>query len=112
MHLHGDTHTRGFQYGYLMAEQVEAMMDDMDTFYRQEVDQIPWGKLKLPSALQRALETTLKDAAPTVFKSALSWVFEQQRPHLDASPSQPLVEIEGIAAGICAKKGGLCDRAK
>lgn len=104
LHLRGGTFDRGYQYGFLMADEIVSMMADMDVFYKGEVSKIPWAKLKLPPKLAHALETTLADAAPPVFKAALAWVFAQQKVHLAASPSQPLVEIKGMAAGLCAAR--------
>ena len=117
VHLYGDTQARGYAYGWLMAGRVEKMMADLDVFYRDEIDSIPWAKLKLPPALQKALEGALKDAAPPVFKAALRWVFNQQKSHLAASASQPLEEIAGMARGICARQrhdgaGAKCSEAE
>ena len=104
VHLYGGTSERGFAYGWLMADRIDSMLTDLDIFYRDEIDSIPWEKLKLPPALQKALKGALKEAAPPVFKEALRWVYNQQKEFLAASASQPLEEIAGMARGICARK--------
>ena len=109
VHLHGTTRERGFAYGQLLAEDIVAMSDAMDDFYRSEVTGIPWGKLGLPAWLQHELETALEDAAPAVFEKVLGWVFTKQLPHLRESRVQPLVEIEGIAAGLCSTLNAPCN---
>ena len=40
---------------------------------------------------------------------ALDWVFEAEQPFIAASRSQPLVEMEAYAEGICASFGGCGD---
>jgi hypothetical protein len=112
VHLHGTSHERGFAYGQLLAEDIIAMSVAMDGFYRSEVTGIPWSKLGLPAWLQKELETTLEDAAPAVFEKALGWVFTKQLPHLRASRAEPLVEIEGIAAGLCSGFNSPCNTTK
>jgi isopenicillin-N N-acyltransferase-like protein len=102
VHLHGTTRERGFAYGQLLASDIIELSDAMDGFYRSEVSGIPWSKLGLPPALQHELESALEDAAPAIFEKALGWVFTKQHPHLVTSRVEPLVEIEGIAAGICS----------
>jgi isopenicillin-N N-acyltransferase-like protein len=105
VHLWGDTHARGYAYGWLMADRIEKILVDLDVFYQSEVSSIPWAKLHLPAALQKALEGALKEAAPPVFKAALRWVYEQQKSYLAASPSQPITEIKAMAQGVCARRG-------
>jgi hypothetical protein len=48
VHLYGDTQARGYAYGWLMADRVEKMMADLDVFYRDEVDSIPWARPERP----------------------------------------------------------------
>lgn len=102
VHLHGSTHQRGLAYGSLLADDIVSLVDKMDDFYKSEVTGIPWAKLGLPKWLESALENTLADAAPTIFETALGWVFDKQHPHLLASRVQPLAEIKGISEGICS----------
>lgn len=100
LHLWGNASERGFAQGRLLGDEIlEFVNNDLDNFYKSEVDQIPLGLL--PVWLQKAIKGLLKTAAPTAFNLALDWVYSQQKDFIGASAADVWQEAAGIASGVC-----------
>ena len=104
MHLFGTAYERGVAHGQLLSnELVEFMTTDLQDYFLQECDQIPLDKL--PKWLAGAITKLCKDAAPTAFGLALGYVFDQQKDYINASSTNVMEEMAGIADGICTPTG-------
>ena len=100
MHLYGDAYERGVAHGSLLSDElVQFMTTDLQSYFLQECDQIPVDKL--PKWLAGAIVKLCQDAAPTAFDLALGWVWDQQVKYINASKTNVVEEMQGIAAGIC-----------
>jgi len=100
MHLYGDAYERGVAHGSLLSDElVQFMTTDLQSYFLQECDQIPVDKL--PKWLAAAIVKLCQDAAPTAFDLALGWVWDQQVKYINASKTNVVEEMQGIAAGIC-----------
>lgn len=108
MHLYGGAKERGVAHGMLLHDELLAFFRELDGFYKNEVDEIPWDKL--PAWLGKLMRPLLQDAAPEAFKLAFRWVYSQQK---DRIPSRYWEEAQGIAHGICAvDKSSSCNENK
>ena len=104
MHLYGDAYSRGVAHGQLLSDDlVQFMTTDLQSYFLQECGQIPTDKL--PAWLGKAITKLCHEAAPTAFDLALGYVFDQQRQYINASKSNVMREMEGIADGICTPVG-------
>ena len=103
MHLYGSAYERGFAHGQLLSNDlVQFVTTDLNSYYLQECDEIPVSKL--PKWLAGAITKLCKDAAPTAFNLALGWVWDQQKDYINASKTNVVEEMTGIADGICTPK--------
>ena len=77
LHTFGDAKERGFAHGQLLsAEIAEFITEELDQYYREQVDQIPLGTL--PPAIASVVQALMEKAAPAAFNVALGYVFEVQ----------------------------------
>ena len=75
LHTFGDAKERGFAHGQLLsAEIAEFITEELDQYYREQVDQIPLGTL--PPAIASVVQALMEKAAPAAFNVALGYVFE------------------------------------
>ena len=104
MHLYGNAYDRGVAHGQLLSDDlVKFMTTDLEAYFLQECGQIPVDKL--PKWLGKAITKLCHDAAPTAFDLALGYVFDQQKKYINASKTNAMEEMQGIAAGICTPVG-------
>ena len=81
LHLYGDAGERGVAHGQLLSTDIlDFVENDLEEFYRSEIDGLPWADL--PSWLADKLRPLLDQAATPVFDGALGWVYEQQQSHV------------------------------
>jgi hypothetical protein len=108
MHLYGGAEERGVAHGMLLHDELVGFFSELDGFYKNEVDQIPWDKL--PAWLGKLAHPMLKSAAPEVFHLAFRWLYAQQK---DRIPFRYWQEARGIAHGVCAvDNSSTCDENK
>jgi len=108
LHVFGDAYARGYAHGVLLANELSYFLDEaLPEFYRSEVEQIPLDSLPswLRSLIESVVEKPLEDIAPAVFETALGFVYDMQKKHIEASPTDVWTEADGIAEGLCAAKG-------
>lgn len=92
------------------AEIKQFMGPAMDSFYRQEVMSLMDDISSFPPEVQEVLKKLLTlgaAAAPKIFKTAMNWVWEQEKQYV---PEYLIQEMDGMAHGICdASKVGSCN---
>ena len=105
MHTFGSASERGFAHGQLLSSEIaEFVTNELDQYYREQVDQIPLSTL--PPAIAAAVQALIEKAAPEAFALALGYVFEMQAAMIGASQANVIAEMEAIADGVCTLPAG------
>jgi hypothetical protein len=110
--LVGSAYERGYGHGFLLSKEiVEFTGPKLNQWYRYMVSNIDLNSFPEPmQSVLKALKALGMVAAPTLFNTAMAWVWEQEKQYV---PSHYLDEIKGMAAGICdSLKTPNCDPAE
>jgi len=98
--LVGDSATRGYAHGYLLAKEIiEFTGPKLTQFYRDQIGNADVSQYPEP------LQTILKDiqklgklAAPAVFTHAMKWVWDSE---VSFIPAAHIAEMDAMGVGIC-----------
>jgi hypothetical protein len=98
--LVGSAYERGYAQGFLLSKEIiEFTGPKLNKFYRDMVLEIDISSFPEPmQSVLKALKALGAVAAPTLFKTAMNWVWEQEKQYV---PSYYFDEIKGMAVGIC-----------
>lgn len=96
------SYDRGYCHGFLLAKEiVEFTGPKLNQFYRDEVLNLDISQFPEPlQDILKVLKIKGAKAAPEVFKEAMAWVWQKEE---SFSPQYLKDEIDGMAAGVCAK---------
>lgn len=112
--LVGDAHTRGYDFGFLMAKEIVDFIErGLNEYYIDAVMGLSFDTSKFPEPLQKIFEVIKVKgalAAPDAFNKAYAWVYAKEEQFF---PQYIVDEMEGMGAGLCARlnslKGEKCD---
>jgi hypothetical protein len=114
--LVGDARTRGYDHGFLLAEDIVKFVEvDLNKYFMDMVLNLNMiDTTDMPKPLQdifAAIKVKGALAAPGAFAKAFAWVYESEE---EFGPKNLVEEMEGLGEGICAGLGKLrpdCDPA-
>lgn len=103
-----------FSFSLYFTEIIEFTGPKLDKYYADELLNLDISQFPEPiHTVLRVLQLKGAAAAPQVFKTAMAWVWEQQKPF---TPQVIVDEIEGMGEGICFTLNKIpnanCDTAK
>lgn len=107
--LVGDSKTRGYDYGKMLAHEIVKFVDhDLNKFYVETVMSVEFDTSGLPQPLQKILNAAKvvgAHKAPALFNEAFAWVYENEKQYF---PQYLIDEMEGMGQGVCDTLGGEC----
>ena len=108
LNLYGDNSLRGFAHGKLMTtEIIEFTGPKLDEYFKNQIFNKDVSQFPQPlQDILLQLEAKGKEAAPTIFRRALAWIWQYELPYITDDMKQ---EIRSIAEGMCSTLGESCD---